>query len=99
MTAGRCAPAPISAGTRSCPGNGTLAEQVAAIVAGGGQRFYDTGGQKATLNALTGIFNPQYKVNQNVTVYGLVGRGEKAGAVNTGAQAIFVGNAFQNSSR
>lgn len=77
------------------PGNGTVAQQQAAIVAGGGQRFYDTGGQKATLNALTGIFNPQYKLNENVMVYGLVGRGEKAGAVNTGAQAIFAGGAFQ----
>ncbi|WP_159727218.1 TonB-dependent receptor [Methylosinus sp. Ce-a6] len=77
------------------PGNGTLAEQQAAIVAGGGQRIFDTGGRKSTLNALTGIFNPQYKVTENVTVYGLVGRGEKAGAVNTAAQAIFVGGAFQ----
>ncbi|WP_246728875.1 TonB-dependent receptor [Methylosinus sp. RM1] len=77
------------------PGNGTIVEQVDAIVAGGGQRFYDTGGQKATLNALTGIFNPQYKATENVTFYGLVGRGEKAGAVNTGAQAIFVGGVFQ----
>ncbi|WP_370631456.1 TonB-dependent receptor [Methylosinus sp. Sm6] len=77
------------------PGNGTFEEQQAAIVAGGGQRAYDTGGQKSTLNALTGIFNPQYKVTENVTVYGLVGRGEKAGAVNTGAQAIYVDGVFQ----
>jgi iron complex outermembrane receptor protein len=77
------------------PGNGSVAQQQAAIVAAGGQRFYDTGGQKATLNAITGIFNPQYKYNENIMVYGLVGRGEKAGAVNTGAQAIFVGGVFQ----
>jgi iron complex outermembrane recepter protein len=77
------------------PGNGTLEQQQAAIVAGGGQRFFDTGGQKSTLNALTGLFNPQYKVTENVMAYGLVGRGEKAGAVNTAAQAIFVGDVFQ----
>lgn len=77
------------------PGNGSVLDQQAAVVAAGGQRFYDTGGQKATLNALTGIFNPQYQYNENIMVYGLVGRGEKAGAVNTGAQGIFVGGVFQ----
>lgn len=77
------------------PGNGTLAQQQAAIVAGGGQRFYDTGGQQATLNALTGILNPQYKYNDNVMLYGLLGRGEKAGAVNTAAQAIYANGVFQ----
>ncbi|WP_026191739.1 TonB-dependent receptor [Methylosinus sp. LW4] len=59
-----------------------------AIRGGGGGGFFDTGGQSVARNMLTGIVNPSYKYDDNILLYGLVGRGEKAAAVNTGAKPI-----------
>jgi iron complex outermembrane receptor protein len=57
--------------------------------ANGKATFFDTGGESKSRNMLTGIFNPSYKYNDNITFYTLVGRGEKASAVNTNALPIF----------
>lgn len=73
----------------------SAADQIAAIRAGGGQAIFDTGGVSKSLNSLTGIFNPQYKFNENIVFHALVGRGEKAGAVNTAAGVILDGNNFK----
>ena len=73
------------------PNQYSLAQQTAAIRSGGGQGFFDTGGVSKSLNALTGVFNPQYRVDEHILIFGLVGRGEKAGAVNTSAQPILDG--------
>jgi iron complex outermembrane recepter protein len=50
--------------------------------ANSGLSMYDTGGISKDRNMLTGIFNPSYKVNDNILVYGLVARGEKSAATN-----------------
>lgn len=63
--------------------------------AAGQQGFYDTGGISKGLHSFTGVFNPQYKYNDNILVYGLVGRGEKAGQVNTDAFPIWDGVNFK----
>lgn len=61
----------------------------------GGQGSYDTGGRTVSRNMLTGIFNPSFKFTENVTFWALVGRGEKAPAINTSARPINVGTAFK----
>ena len=66
-----------------------------AVRQAGGSGIFDTGGAEKSNNALTGVFNPQYKVNENVLAYGLVGRGEKAGAVNTAARPLLSGSDFK----
>ncbi len=66
----------------------TAAEQLEALRAGGAQQIFDTGGVTKYFNSITGIFNPKYRYDEHLLFYGLVGRGEKAGAVNTGAQPI-----------
>jgi len=70
---------------------GFTPQQVAAAVAGanGANAYFDTGGQKKTRNLFTGQFNPSYKYNDNITLWALVGRGEKAGAVNTSSVPIW----------
>lgn len=73
----------------------TAAQQIAAIRGGGGQAIFDTGGVFKSRNSLTGIFNPQYKFNENIVLHALVGRGEKAGAINTAAGVILDGNNFK----
>ena len=66
-------------------------KQVTTAVAGanGGVAYFDTGGESKSRNMLTGLFNPSYKYNDNILLYTLVGRGEKAGAVNVSALPIF----------
>lgn len=66
----------------------TWAEVDAALRGAGGAGVFDTGGHTKSSNALTGIINPQYRLNENIQVYGLVGRGEKAAAVNVNARPI-----------
>nr|WP_026191395.1 TonB-dependent receptor [Methylosinus sp. LW4] len=70
----------------------TFAQQEAAIRAGGGQPFFDTGGQTKTFNSVTGILNPQYRLNDNLLFHALVARGEKSGAINNAAQPILDGS-------
>ncbi|CAN2536109.1 hypothetical+protein [Methylocapsa aurea] len=70
------------------PNQYTFQQQEAAIRAGGGQTFYDTGGQEKRFNMLTGAFNPEYRVNEHILLHALVARGEKAGALNNAAQPI-----------
>lgn len=59
------------------------------------QQFFDTGGHSTRANMLAGIFNPSYKINDNVLVYGLVGRGEKAAAINFARPIYDSTNAFK----
>nr|WP_036288618.1 TonB-dependent receptor [Methylosinus sp. PW1] len=61
----------------------------------GGQGAYDTGGRSVSRNMLTGVFNPSFKYSDNVTFWGLVGRGEKAAAINTSARPILIGTTFK----
>lgn len=72
-----------------------LAEIDTAVRGAGGGGFYDTGGLTKSRNMLTGVFNPSYKVSDNVTVFGLVGRGEKAPQVNVAARAIRSGTTIK----
>ncbi|PPD10073.1 MAG: TonB-dependent receptor [Methylocystis sp.] len=63
--------------------------QIAAVrTATGGTTYFDTGGQEKGNNSLSGLFNPSYRYNENVMVYGSTARGEKSGAVNTQALPI-----------
>ncbi|WP_084570385.1 TonB-dependent receptor [Methylosinus sp. PW1] len=66
-----------------------------AIRGGGGIGDYDTGSATKTRNMFTGIFNPSYKFSENILFHGLVGRGEKAAAVNDRAQPIWSGTTFK----
>ncbi len=66
-----------------------------AIKGASGTGFFDTGGQSVSRNMLTGLFNPSYKLDDNVLLYTLVGRGEKAAAVNTAARAIWSDTTFK----
>ena len=77
---------------------GFTPQQITAAVAGanGNVAYFDTGGQSKSRNMLTGLFNPSYVYNDNILLYTLVGRGEKAGAVVTNALPIFnSANQFQ----
>ena len=77
---------------------GFTPQQVTAAVAGanGNVAYFDTGGQSKSRNMLTGLFNPSYVYNDNILLYTLVGRGEKAGAVDVSALPIFnSANQFQ----
>jgi iron complex outermembrane recepter protein len=75
----------------------TLQQVVSAFAGANGKAsYFDTGGVSVSRNMLTGVFNPSYKFNDNILFYTLVGRGEKAGAVNTNALPIFNNvNTFQ----
>jgi iron complex outermembrane receptor protein len=73
----------------------TLAQIDAAVRGAGGGGFYDTGGLTKSRNMLTGIFNPSYKVSDNLTVFALIGRGEKAPQVNVSARPIRSGGAIK----
>jgi len=58
---------------------------IQALQTAGGLTWFDTGGQTARNNSLSGLVNPSYKYNENVMLYGSAARGEKSGAVNTQA--------------
>jgi iron complex outermembrane recepter protein len=62
--------------------------QLAALQTAGGVTLFDTGGQTARNNSLSGLINPSYKYSDNVLLYGSVARGEKSGAINTAALPI-----------
>jgi iron complex outermembrane receptor protein len=65
-----------------------FASSVAALNTAGGVTWFDTGGQTARNNSLSGLINPSYKYNENIMLYGSAARGEKSGAVNTNALPI-----------
>jgi iron complex outermembrane receptor protein len=75
--------------------NVPYAEIVSGVRRSGQGGVYDTGNVSKGLQSFTGVFNPQYKYNDNIMVYGLVGRGEKAGQVNTQARPIWDGAIFK----
>jgi iron complex outermembrane receptor protein len=68
----------------------TVFQQDAAIIAAGGYGWSDTGGATNYHNAVIGIINPQYQLNENILLYGLVGRGDKQPAVNTQNTPIYI---------
>lgn len=72
----------------------TVAQTDTAVRGGGGGGFYDTGGQTRTRNMLTGVFNPSYKIDDNILLFGLVGRGEKSSQVNVSAKSVWSGTNF-----
>ncbi|WP_036288381.1 TonB-dependent receptor [Methylosinus sp. PW1] len=65
-----------------------LDQDQAVIVAGGYGGLQDRGYTSNYQNNLTAILNPQYQWNENVLLYGLLGRAEKAAAVNI-ANALY----------
>ena len=69
----------------------TVAQTDTAVRGGGGGGIYDTGGQTRTRNMLTGVFNPSYKIDDNILLFGLVGRGEKSSQVNVSAKSVWSG--------
>lgn len=76
-------------------GQHSLAAVYNAMRGGGGAGIYDTGSVDKTRNMLTGIFNPSFRYNENILIHALVGRGEKAGAVNDRALPVLVGTTFK----
>jgi len=70
---------------------GFTLQQVLNAFAGANSKatYFDTGGVSKSRNMLTGIFNPSYKITDDVMLYTLVGRGEKAYAVNTNVLPLF----------
>lgn len=71
-------------------------DQDQAIIAAGGYGLSDRGGETKRGNALMGIFNPQYRYDENVLFYGLLGRAEKAAAVNTSGNPRYVDRKLAN---
>ncbi len=73
----------------------TVWQQNAAIIAGGGYGWADSGGETKYHNGITAIINPQYQLNDNILVYGLVGRGDKPQSVNTQNTPTYIGGVAQ----
>ena len=73
----------------TAPGSRRSRSRQAVAGANGGVAYFDTGGQSKSRNMLTGLLNPSYVYNDNILLYTLFGRGEKAGAVNVSALPIF----------
>jgi iron complex outermembrane receptor protein len=67
---------------------------IAAATSAQGTGFFDTGGQTARTNSLSGLLNPSFRYNENELFYASLGRGEKSGAINTGAIPIISGTTF-----
>ncbi|MEF3366150.1 TonB-dependent receptor [Methylocystis sp. 9N] len=70
--------------------NVSIFDQDQAIIAAGGWGLSDRGYQSKFLNHAMGIFNPQYQWSENVLLYGLLGRAEKAPAVNTSGNPRYI---------
>ncbi|MDE0853669.1 MAG: TonB-dependent receptor [Nevskia sp.] len=64
-----------------------LAAQNKQILSYGG--YFNLSGTAGN-NSVAWLINPSYKVNDNTLLYALVARGEKSGAINTGAAPIYV---------
>ena len=71
------------------PGVSSFAQDQAVIAAGGWGNS-DRGGSTSRLNHVNGIFNPQYKYDDNIQFFGLVGRAEKAPAINTSGNPRYI---------
>jgi iron complex outermembrane recepter protein len=67
----------------------TCQQQAAAMRAVGYYGNVDSGGFTNYHNGVVGIFNPQYKFNENVQIYALIGYGDKSPSVNTQATPVF----------
>ncbi len=72
--------------------NVSLADQdQAVIVASNYGGVQDSGYQSKYLNHVTAVINPQYQVNENLLLYGLLGRAEKGAAANS-SNALYTTN-------
>ncbi|MBG0811775.1 TonB-dependent receptor [Methylosinus sp. H3A] len=71
----------------------SIVDQDQAIIAAGGYGLSDRGGQSRSSNHVTGILNPQYRWTENILLFGLVGRAEKAAAVNTSGNPTYATDA------
>ncbi|WP_312030530.1 TonB-dependent receptor [Methylosinus sp. H3A] len=67
----------------------SIVDQDQAIIAAGGYGLSDSGGSTKRFNHVTATINPQYRWNDNLLLYAIVGRAEKAGAVNTSANPTY----------
>ncbi len=72
-----------------------LQQDAALVSASGGYGWSDTGGATNHHNGVIGIINPQYQLNENILLYGLLGRGDKQPAVNTQNTPIYIGGVAQ----
>ncbi|WP_245278101.1 TonB-dependent receptor [Methylosinus sp. PW1] len=70
----------------------SIAAQDQAIIAAGGYGLQDRGDETQHHNHLTAILNPQYQSNENLLLYGLLGRAEKASPANY-SSALYQTNA------
>ncbi|WP_244395885.1 TonB-dependent receptor [Beijerinckia indica] len=70
------------------------AQQEAALIQAGSYGSADTGGFTKYHNAVTGIVNPEIKINDNIRLWGLIGRGDKVSAVNTQDVPIYINGQF-----
>ncbi len=67
----------------------SIVDQDQAIIAASGFGLSDRGGATTRSNHVTAIFNPQYRWDENILFYGIVGRAEKAAAVNTSGNPTY----------
>ncbi|ACB95470.1 TonB-dependent receptor [Beijerinckia indica subsp. indica ATCC 9039] len=70
----------------------SYAQQISALIAGGGGGNVTTGGHTNNHNGVTALLNPSLQVNDNILLYGLVGRGDKAPTANGTAGPVTPGN-------
>jgi len=73
----------------------SYAQQAAALIKDYGIGPYTVPGQTSHHNGVTGIINPQYKWNEHVLLYALVGHGDKAPAINTSATPVYSNGVVQ----
>jgi len=73
----------------------TCEQQTAALIAGTGGGNISTGGHNLGHNGVTAIINPQYRINDDVMIYGLVGHGDKPPTANGTSGPIYSNGVFQ----
>jgi iron complex outermembrane receptor protein len=73
----------------------SYAQQLSALIAMGGGGAGSTGGHSNYHNGLTATINPEFKLNEHVLFYSLIGHGDKTAAVNTSAAPIYSNGVFQ----
>ncbi len=71
------------------------AKQNAAILAAYAQGLGVIPGQTVNHDGITAVLNPEFKLNDHVMFYALVGHGDKAPAINTSANFVNYGTAAQ----
>jgi len=74
----------------------SIFDQDQAIIQAGGYGLSDRGGESKASNHVMGVFNPQYRHNENLLLFGIVARAEKAAAVNTSGNPRYVDQKLAN---